>query len=341
VEILTTEINILDYLGGVVLALLTTICFNYAPLLLKKGLNQMEAISTKNLLASIKRMITNRYWLEGIGVTLLGGVLYFIALNIAGVTIVQPLLNFGFIVLVIMARRMLGEKLDQKAKVAIAILITMPFFISLGQVTPPTTLSNPATMVWFSIACIIATCVAYVVSRKILILWAITTGIILGLNAAYEQWFSVTFFGAWAARGNILVAAWVAIIPIVCMVVGTVAGFFINQVGLQKNLASRFNPINGTTNVLLGLFGGILLFGQTVTNWWFYGIGVVMGIAGVILLSKYQIDSMTPPPSQEKSKDAEPPAGEYIITSADDQHGLEDDEPKMNKAEDGLEIDQD
>lgn len=60
------------------------------------------------------------------------------------------------------------------------------------------------------------------------------------------------------------------------------------QIGLQKNAASRYNPINGTTNMIVAIIGGMLLFGQTVKNWYAYSIGIGIGVAGIVLLSRYQ-----------------------------------------------------
>jgi drug/metabolite transporter (DMT)-like permease len=284
------QISPLNYLGGVVLALLATICFNCAPLLMKLALDRMEEIKAKNLWASLKRMFTNKRWLSGFAVNILGGILYFVALDIAGVTIVQPLLNFGFIILAFLAHRLFGEKLDRKAILAIVLLVMMPVFITLSQVTPPLAMQSYGNVIWFSLACILLICLLYVISRKILIVWALTTGIAVGLTAAYTQWFTLVFFQTLTKTSNLFTAAWNGIVPLMLLLVGNIVGGFVfNQIGLQKNPASRFNPINGTTNVTLGILGGLLLFGQMITNWAFYGIGFAMGVIGVVLLSRYQL----------------------------------------------------
>ncbi|HMF32646.1 MAG TPA: hypothetical protein VKK79_14580 [Candidatus Lokiarchaeia archaeon] len=288
-----------SYIGGIALALVATIFFNYAPLLMKVGLGQMKEISSSNLWASIKGMFQNRKWLAGFGLGIVGGIVYFVALEIAGVTIVQPLLNFGFIVLAIMAHRLLGETLDLKAKFAIVILIAMPFFIALSQVTPPNLYPNYRNMVWFSVVLLIILGVLYLISRKIVILWAITTGILLGMTAVFTQWFTNIFFQVLSSTGNIFLAVWDGIIALLFLGAVTIVGTFVfNQIGLQKNPASRFNPINGTTNVTLGILGGIIVFGQTVTCWGFYITGFVMGIIGIMLLTRYQVDTSTKTPAQ-------------------------------------------
>ena len=67
-----------------------------------------------------------------------------------------------------------------------------------------------------------------------------------------------------------------------------IAAVYTISIGLQRNPASRFNAITGTVSMFAVIFGGIMIFGQVVSNIAFYGIGLVFGIIGVILLSKYQ-----------------------------------------------------
>src|SRR4030043_2163364 len=111
------QADLLNYLGGIGLSLLATIFFNYSPLLMKTALNRMEEIKSGNLWKSIKTMLTNKRWFLGLLVNVAGGIFYIMALATpGGITIVQPLQNFGFIVLVIAAKRILGEELDTRAK---------------------------------------------------------------------------------------------------------------------------------------------------------------------------------------------------------------------------------
>ena len=289
------QVDSLAYFGGISLALLATMFFNYAPLLMKISLGEMPEITGKTFWASIKRMLTNKRWLTGMCVSITGGVFYFLALDLAGVTIVQPLLNFGFIMLAIAANRMLGEKLDVSAKIAIGLLIIMPVFITLGNVAQPLPLSNYAGMLWFSLGCVAIIGVLFALSQKIVVLWGLTTGVSLGISALFMQWFTLLFFAGVKATGNLFTALGMAIGPGLISLFGNiVANVVFMQIGLQKSPASRFNPINGTINMITTIIGGMLLFGQVVGNWWFYSVGLMIGVIGVVLLSKYQLNTPAP-----------------------------------------------
>jgi len=71
-----------------------------------------------------------------------------------------------------------------------------------------------------------------------------------------------------------------------------IAAVYTVSIGLQRNPASRFNAITGTISMFAVILGGIIIFGQAITNISFYSIGLVFGIIGVILLSKYQDDQI-------------------------------------------------
>ncbi len=280
------------YVGGVALALIATIFFNWAPLIMKQALTGMEEIKASNMLKSVKAMLTNKRWLIGMVVSVIGGVFYFLALDIAGITVVQPLLNFGFIVLVIAAKRMLGEEVDTRAKVAIGLLIAMPLFMTLSAVTEPQNITSYENVILFSVVCVVLIAGFAVVSKKVAILWALTCGVSLGISAIFMQWFTTQFFISIETTGNLIGSFFgAAFLPFSISMVGNIiANFVFMQIGLQKNAASRYNPINGTVNMIVAIIGGILLFGQGVGNWFYYSIGIGIGVAGIVLLSRYQVE---------------------------------------------------
>jgi hypothetical protein len=301
-----SQIEPLMYAGGIGLALLATLCFNFSTLLMKLALNKMEAISGKTFLKSLKAMFTSKKWLASMVVNVIGGITYFVALEISGVNVVQPILNVGFIVLALYARRMLGEVLDWKGKTGIGLLVIMPVFITFGSVSPPQALTRFDAIAVFSMACIIIMAIVGFFSKKISILMAGLAGITLGLVALYLQWFTLDFFAVSRATGNLFEALVVGLFPLFLTLVAAFAGNLVfSQIGLQKNPASIFNPVNGAINMITSVVGGILIFNQAIGNWWSYGIGIAIGIVGIVLLSKYQVkveEATTKPPVEPLSK---------------------------------------
>ncbi|MHA1864016.1 MAG: hypothetical protein ACTSWA_09645, partial [Candidatus Thorarchaeota archaeon] len=126
-------------------------------------------------------------------------------------------------------------------------------------------------------------------TKKIAILWAPITSLFQALASQFTQWFTLALFG----NPDIILGFINALVPLILMGVFTaIAAVYTVSIGLQRNPASRFNAITGTISMFAVILGGIIIFGQAITNISFYSIGLVFGIIGVILLSKYQDDQI-------------------------------------------------
>ena len=71
-----------------------------------------------------------------------------------------------------------------------------------------------------------------------------------------------------------------------------IAAVYTVSIGLQRNPASRFNAITGTVSMFAVILGGIMIYSQAITNVLFYSTGLLFGIIGVVLLSKYQDEQL-------------------------------------------------
>ncbi|MHA1341621.1 MAG: DMT family transporter [Promethearchaeota archaeon] len=281
---------IIENIIGVVLALLATILFNLGPIYQKSAVDKMEEIKGKNFLNSIISMFKNAKWLLGTIFGVLGGVPYFFALQIAGITIVQPVLNFGFIIMVYYAKKWFNENLDLSGKLGITLLIIMPLFITLGGVSEPNkSFSNINLIIYTSLLLIIAL-IFFIGTKKINILWAPTCGVCFSIGALYMQAFTlpINFENFDILFQTALSALWLAILSGIF----NSLGMFLGQIGLQRNPASKYNPINQTINNIASFIGGIIVFSQSVSNIFIYSLGFLLGIIGVFLLGRYDIQNL-------------------------------------------------
>lgn len=284
---------------AVILALISTILFNIAPILQKEAVDLMDKIEAKNFIKSIIIMFKNKKWLLGTILSVLGGIPYVIALNLGGITIVQPLINFGFIVMVIFANKRLGERLDKLGKIGITLMIIMPLFIALGQVTEPVMYSDPLRIYIYTLVISVFALICHVIARKIKIFWAPACGLWFSLGALYTQALikSLDF-----SNFNVLIssvfAAWFSIVALALF---NFLGMFLGQIGLQKNIASQYNPINQTLNNISAFLGGIIIFSQVIQSPIMYSIGFILGILGVFALAKYNVDDKKSIKKQQES----------------------------------------
>jgi uncharacterized membrane protein len=273
---------------AVILALVSTILFNIAPILQKEAVDTMEKIEAKNFIKSIFIMFKNKKWLLGTILSVIGGIPYIIALNLGGITIVQPLINFGFIVMVIFANKRLGEKLDIWGKIGIALMIIMPLFIAFGQVTEPIMYTEPSRMYLYTLVVAILALACHGIAKKIKIFWAPVCGLWFSLGALYTQALIKSLdFSGFDVLLESLFGAWISLIGVS---VFNFLGMFLGQIGLQKNVASQYNPINQTLNNISAFLGGIIIFSQIIQSPIMYLIGFILGILGVFALAKYNVD---------------------------------------------------
>ncbi len=269
---------------GIILAVITSLLWNIAPIPQKEALAEMPTIDAKQPWKHTMLLFRNRKWLSGFLLALVGGVTYMLATQMAGIIAVQPLMNVGLIVLAVMANRRLGEDIDTYAKIGIFLMILTPVFIALGGVTEPIMFTTYDGLLLYCGMMLVAIVAMLTVSNRMPILWAMITSFLQALGATFTQWFTLTLF----AGDDIIQGLINGLLPLILLASFMfVTGVYAVSIGLQRNPASRFNSITGTFSMITVVIGGIMIFGQMVTSWPFYGFGLLTGIAGVILLSKF------------------------------------------------------
>jgi len=270
---------------GILLAIMTSLMWNIAPIIQKEALSTMESIEVSGALKQTGALFKNKRWLAGFAISLLGGLTYLLATQMAGIVVVQPLMNVGLIALVILSHRRLDEEIDAKAIIGVIMLILTPVFIAFGGVTEPMMFASYDGILFYTVILLIAVGIMVPATRRLSILWAPITSFLQALASQYTQWFTLSLF----AGTNIIEGFINALIPLILLGIFTfVAGVYTISIGLQRNPAARFNAITGTISMFAVIFGGLYIFGQSLNNTLFYALGLVCGIIGVILLSRFQ-----------------------------------------------------
>jgi drug/metabolite transporter (DMT)-like permease len=270
---------------GILLAIVTSLLWNIAPVIQKEALEEMDEIDAKNPLKHTRQLFSKPRWVAGMLMALFGGVTYMLATNLAGIVVIQPLMNVGLIVLAILSTRRLGERIDLSAAVGIILMILTPVFIAFGAVTEPMMFTNYTGILLYSIVMLVGIGAMAAGTSKLAILWAPITSFLQALAAQFTQWFTLELFGA----VDLIQGLIAALIPLILMGIFTaVAAIYTISIGLQRNPAARFNAITGTVSMFAVILGGMMIFSQTITNLLFYGVGLVFAVVGVVLLSRYQ-----------------------------------------------------
>ncbi len=108
--------------AGLVLALLSTTAYNSGLIVEKQALGGLPAISTRRIVSVVVSLLSSSRWLAGFTLMLVGLGLQVLALMLAPVTLVQPLIAGGVGVVLVLSRLVLREHMDRTQYFCIAFM---------------------------------------------------------------------------------------------------------------------------------------------------------------------------------------------------------------------------
>ena len=128
---------------GIILALVTTFCFNIAIVYQKKGLSQGKlngaeiklGMGFKSTIKTFAKLIKNKNWAFGAVLGVVGWIPYIISIGLVGIIVTEPVMATGFIFFVIAANRIIHEKVGIIEYIAIGMLTISPILIALAGIS--------------------------------------------------------------------------------------------------------------------------------------------------------------------------------------------------------------
>ncbi|MGH3003699.1 MAG: hypothetical protein ACRDM1_13725, partial [Gaiellaceae bacterium] len=110
----------MTFAGGLVLALLSAVALNWGWVAQHAAVGGLPALQVRRPLRSLRALFTNREWLLGVAVGMVGWAFYIVALALAPLSLVQATSAGGMAVLALAARRR-GAVLSRPQWVAVAV----------------------------------------------------------------------------------------------------------------------------------------------------------------------------------------------------------------------------
>jgi len=108
---------------AVFLGLLAFAIFNIGLVLEKKGADALPPIEDTSAIQNLKNFLGNKEWLIGFILTNVQWIFYLLALSMAPLSLIAPLLGFGIVVLTIFSHFYLHEKIQRVEITSIATII--------------------------------------------------------------------------------------------------------------------------------------------------------------------------------------------------------------------------
>lgn len=130
---------------GLALALLSTTAYNCGLIVEKQALGQLPSISGRHILSSMLRLLSAPRWLVGFAMMLCGLGLQVLALMVAPVTLVQPLIAGGVVIVLVLSRLVLREHLDHVQYACVGLMALSVVLLALSATGASTEVGHQAS----------------------------------------------------------------------------------------------------------------------------------------------------------------------------------------------------
>ncbi len=304
-------VDIVTTILGISIALIATSCFNIGIILQKRGLRECREIKieegVRSIITVFKELCKNKPWFIGTALGIIGIVPYAIAMGMVGIVVVQPIMSVGLIILFISAIKLLKEKITFFEIIPIILLISVPLFIGLAQISDA--YINLYTFVVpfliFFLIMLLLSLVSYIFSKKVRgsrvegILIMFIGAIFYSLGAVFtnvlaqalvDSYIFIPFF--WEILFGIFwfefTHFW-AFIGFWGLVIFNISSVIFIQSSLQRSKAVFIIPIQNSITFIIPIIAGLLVFNQTFNNYIFFIITIIIVLISTITLSKYQV----------------------------------------------------
>jgi multidrug transporter EmrE-like cation transporter len=227
---------------------------------------------------------SSRRWLAGFVAMLVGLGLQVVALTLAPVSVVQPILAGGLIALAAAGGSLLGETLDRRHRWALVLVLIAVVGVAasarggsvIGRSVP---LGSFALMGLVVAGGAVA---AFVVSRRLergavgLAGTAVAAGLFYGYGAVAEKAVATRLVSGGVVSGA--VGSLATAYPWVFLVT-SLAGMVVFQGGLQAHPASLMASLTNTVSTVCALVGAAIVFGESPlpSGWW-----IAVRVAGLL-----------------------------------------------------------
>jgi uncharacterized membrane protein len=275
---------------AILCAILGALTLNLAIYLEKVAVTDLPEVNTKQWKATFKAFITNKPWLFAQVINITGFVLYSVALALAPVSIVEPIIASGVVLLAYLAIKHLGEKPRKIDYAAMAMTVLGVAFIgvSLMEGLPKDNLSHGWEIPIFSFVILGLAIVIPLLMRgsraKLSVGLGISVGLLFGMAAVYQRLVMMYL-------GNISKMHWVLFFVFLALCVACyIPAFILLQAALQKGMAIVVAPIYNGLMEFVPIMVGMLALGEALPQSPYLKflriLAFVLIITGTVILSQ-------------------------------------------------------
>ena len=294
---------------AVIVALLATTAYHCGLILEKRALARLPAIDARHALRLLRVLLTAPAWLAGFGLMLCGFALQVVALTLAPVSVVQPVLGSGVVILLVLSRIVLRETLKRLELVCVLAMAAAIVVIALSATGAAGHVGHQANGLLLAAVALPAAAFAAGLGASAMrqepsgrhrlpsigVSYAVASGLLYGVATLALKAMSGTLAQHGKADASLLLA--VASSPYPYVTVGCSAiGMLIFQTGLQRCRVSIVGPVSNITGSVFFLVAGTWLFGERLPA---DPARLALRLAGIAVAAVVVVVLSRRPPSQE------------------------------------------
>jgi len=277
--------------AAIALSVLATTCYQAGLVLQKIAADRMPKLTLVLRQRHVFRaFLRSPLWLSGIAITAAGWVCFLKAVANAPVSIVQPALGAGLVLLALVSVLVLKEEVRFLEWLGIALMISG--IVLLGVSGSKDAIGSGRLslygllIVTLASLALLAAAVRLARSGRTLplpLVLGFAAGVLIGLAALYTKGLFLSL------EAGLPVLAWLVFLPL--MMIANVGGLWVQQAGFQRGRALIVVAMNAVTNKVISIVGGMVTLGELLPTDESLAAARVAGfvaiLAGTVFLSRF------------------------------------------------------
>jgi drug/metabolite transporter (DMT)-like permease len=260
---------------GIAVAAISTTTYNVGLIFEKRALRRLPAIDARHPVALARTVLRDPAWLIGFALMACGLVLQVTALTLAPVSVAQPVLSSGVVILVVASAVVLRERLGRLELGCVLAVVVAIGAIALSAADSAGRVGHQANGLLIAAvavpACVIAVVLGVFSLRQdpqgrgtlpgTAVSYGVAAGLLYGVAALALKALSGTIVHHAGGVSGLVLAVVISPYPYLTVACSAVA-LLIFQTGLQRCRVSIVGPVSNITGSTFFLIAGTWLFGE-------------------------------------------------------------------------------
>ena len=255
---------------AVILSLLASLTLNYGMYVNKVAVGSLPTVGLKLTSGIFKAFLTNKKIIFAIGLGVVGGALYAASLGMAPVSIVQPLVASGVILLAYLAIRNLGEKPRRIDYFAIGMTLFGVVLIGvslIGQKTQEVIYKRGSLAIFASVIIFVAVIVPVLMRKgspsRLAAGLGVTVGLLYGIGAVFAKLLMNDWSSGWSQKHLMVIFS---SFFLVAWLLTYVPAIVTQQAALQRGMAVVVVPILSGMSQLVPILVGMIALNERLPD---------------------------------------------------------------------------